>query len=133
MAIAVGMALVAASEVAIGYKAYEIGFDHARIQYVDVPGPVQYVNVDVPGPVQYVNVDVPGPVQLYEVDVVVPGPTVVKKVFVPKPRHCPSVADALNEYEAISPRVAKMTASKTPERSIWSGRVFHSSSGDQSQ
>jgi hypothetical protein len=36
------------------------------------------------------------------VDVPVPGPTIVKKIFVTKPRHCPSVADALNEYEAVS-------------------------------
>jgi hypothetical protein len=60
-----------------GYKlGFERGFDHARIEYVDVP-------MEVP----------------------VPGPTIIQKVFVSKPRHCPtspSVADALNEYEAIS-------------------------------
>jgi hypothetical protein len=36
------------------------------------------------------------------VDIPLPGPTVVKTVFVTKSRHCPSVANALNEYEAIS-------------------------------
>jgi hypothetical protein len=101
------LGVVASSAVIGAAFGYEKGFDRTRVEYIDVPGPVQYVNIDVPGPtrdvpgpVQYV--DVPGPVQLYEVDVVVPGPTVVKKVFVPAPRHCPSIANALNEYEAAS-------------------------------
>jgi hypothetical protein len=75
--ITAAIAMVLAIGFAIGgYKAgFERGFDHARIEYVDVP-------MEVP----------------------VPGPTVVKKVFVAQPRHCPtppSVADALNEYEAL--------------------------------
>jgi hypothetical protein len=78
--ITAAIAMVLAIGFAIGgYKAgFERGFDHARIEYVDVP-------MEVP----------------------VPGPTIVKKVFVSKPRYCPtppSVADALNEYEAISRR-----------------------------
>jgi hypothetical protein len=58
---------------------YEKGFDRTRVEYVDVPGPVHFVDV--------------------------PGQTIVKKLYVTKPRYCPaqpSVADALNEYEAIS-------------------------------
>jgi hypothetical protein len=125
---AVAMAMAAAFSVG-GYK---IGIENAKVKFVDVPGRERIVKepyeIKVPYEVQ-IKVPSPGPT----VYVPVPGPTVVKKVFVPKPRHCPSVADALNEYEAINPRAAKMTASKTPERSIWSGRVFHSSSGDRSQ
>jgi hypothetical protein len=76
--ITAAIAMVPAIGFAIGgYKAgFERGFDHARIEYVDVP-------------------------------MEVPGPPVVKTVFVTKPRHCPvspSVADALNEYEAVSRR-----------------------------
>ena len=78
--ITAAMAMVLAIGSAIGgYKAgFERGFDHARIEYVDVP-------MEVP----------------------VPGPTIIRKVFVPQPRHCsapPSLADALNEYEAITRR-----------------------------
>jgi hypothetical protein len=104
------LGLIGSSAVIGAAFGYEKGFDRTRVEYIDVPGPVQYVNVDVPGPAKYIPVDVPGPiqyvdvpgpVQLYEVDVVVPGPTTVKTVYVPQPRHCPSVADALNEYEAL--------------------------------
>jgi len=102
--ITAALALAIVAVFAVG--GYKVGLDHAKIRYVDVPGPTQYV--DVPGPERIVKepyevkveVPVPGPVRY--VDLPVPGPTVVKKIFVTKPRHCPSVADALNEYEAVS-------------------------------
>lgn len=91
----IGGVVLVAMAAAFALGGYKVGVDNARVLEVQVP-----VEVPVPGPVQYV-------------DVPVPGPTVVKKVFIPKPRHCPaapSVADALNEYEAkfmIRPRSSR--------------------------
>lgn len=88
---------------------FKIGVEKAKVEYVDVPGVTKYV--DVPGKERIVKepyevrVDVPVPGPVRYVDVPVAGPTVVKKIIVTKPRHCPappSVADALNEYEAVS-------------------------------
>lgn len=92
---------------AVGYK---FGAENAAIEYVAVPGPERIVKepYEVRG-----EVPVPGPERIVKepykvrVEVPVPGPTLVKKIAVPTPRYCPaapSVADALNEYEAINRR-----------------------------
>lgn len=97
----ISAALAMAMAVGFAVGGYKIGLEQATV--IELPGTVEYV--DVPGPTRVVNVpyevQVPGP----KVYIPTPGPVIVRKVFVSNPRHCPpepSVADALNEYEAVS-------------------------------